>query len=393
MLKYKMTFETEFAGQLASILLLLAAILMILLGNMIILRRVRDYPPLAKWPRLSVLVPARNEERNIEDCVRSLIEQDYPDFEVLVLDDQSTDQTGEILSRLGQTTPRLRVLHGEPLPPGWMGKHWACDQLSRAAQGDLLLLTDADTHYQPGALRHLVAAQAREQADLLAVVPRERVVTPGEKLFVPFFLWAVLSFLPVSLAYRMQAPFLSFAVGQCMLFTRAAYRQSGGHAAVRDEVADDVALARRVKAAGLRWRLADGVEAVSCRMYTNWDEAVAGFSKNAFGAFDYNVTVFLLAWFGLMVPFLEPAVVLMLPGYGVSIPEQALWLAAAGVLLGLLEWLLFVLWLRFPVWLAFIYPLIILLYAALAFRSLFMTLAGRTEWKERRLERRRVRII
>ena len=168
-------------------------------------------------PRVSVLVPARNEEANIGDCVRSLLSQDYPDFEVIVLDDGSRDRTGEILAELAARDPRLRVIAGRELPAGWLGKHWACQQLGEAADGELLLFTDADTRHGPRSLWNGAAASLAQGADLLTAFPRQEVVTWSEKLVVPFFPWSLLSFLPLALAYRVRSPAFCAAIGQYML--------------------------------------------------------------------------------------------------------------------------------------------------------------------------------
>ncbi|MGB3060724.1 MAG: glycosyltransferase, partial [Anaerolineae bacterium] len=181
-----------------------ACLVLIALSNWRLLRRAGDWAPPTAWPRVSVLVPARNEDVNIGDCVRSLLAQDYPDCEVIVLDDQSCDRTGEILAELASQDRRLRVIPGLALPEGWLGKHWACQQLAESATGDLLFFTDADTRHEPQSLRHGIAALMAEQADLLTACPRQEVVTWAEKLVVPFFPWSILSFLPLALAYRVR---------------------------------------------------------------------------------------------------------------------------------------------------------------------------------------------
>jgi chlorobactene glucosyltransferase len=191
-----------------------AVLLLIVWSNWIILRRARQHKIPEKKPYLSVLIPARNEETNIARCVHSLLVQDYPNFEILVLDDQSDDATPEILCRLAAHEPRLTALAGQALPEGWIGKNWACHQLARQARGELLLFTDADTVYQPNALSALVAAVFGEQADVLTGFPDQVMQTWGERLTVPFFSWAFLTFTPLALAYRLRLPSLSSGVGQ-----------------------------------------------------------------------------------------------------------------------------------------------------------------------------------
>ena len=163
------------------------ALLVIALSNAWVLRRARRHSPPLCLPKVSVLIPARNEARNIERCVTSLLAQDYPDFEVLVLDDESTDGTGRLVAAIAAGQPRLKLLDGRPLEPGWTGKNWACAQLAAEAESDLLFFTDADTHHHAKALRELVTALGGEKADLLGGFPRQEVETWGEQFIVPFF--------------------------------------------------------------------------------------------------------------------------------------------------------------------------------------------------------------
>ena len=173
--------------------------LMTVLVNYFTVRRFDQYPTAKESPRVSVLVSARNEAHNIEACVTSLLAQDYPDFEVVVLDDGSTHQTLQILARLARTGTRLQVLNGATLPEGWLGKHWACHQLDQAATGELILFTDADTRHAPDMLRDSVSALFAEHADLVTAFPREEVVTWGERLLVPVIGWGIFTFMPIRL--------------------------------------------------------------------------------------------------------------------------------------------------------------------------------------------------
>ena len=175
------------------------------------------------------LVPARNEEDKIAACIRSLLAQDYPSFEVLVLDDQSSDGTRLILEQIANSHPTLKVLVGKSPQDGLLGKNWACVQLAQQAQGDLLFFTDADTLHHPQTLRASVTALLGAQADLLTGFPRQEVRSWGERLMVPFFSWAILCFIPLELAYRLRLPALSSGVGQMLLFRREAYEAIGGH--------------------------------------------------------------------------------------------------------------------------------------------------------------------
>ncbi|MGC8873403.1 MAG: glycosyltransferase [Chloroflexia bacterium] len=369
----------------------LGVLLLVVLSNALALRRVEAYPLPARFLRVSILLPVRNERQVVADCVKSLLAQDYPDYEVLVFDDGSTDGTGPALAGLAEPDGRLRVLQGRPLPEGWLGKHWACQQLAEAATGELLLFTDADTVHHPHALRSGVAALLAEGADLLSGFLHQKVVTWGERLTVPTAFWCFFSFLPLPLAHRVRLPELSLTNGQWMLFRRTAYEAVGGHAAVRDNPVDDIALGRRVKARGLRWRVVDLGAVVSCRMYRSAREAVEGFSKNLFAAFDFRVIEYLFVWLWLLLLGWEPLVTLAMWRLGLGERLVASWPAAVAVAeMGVIWWITLTR-LRFPRHLVFLYPVGILCLVLIAFRSLWLTVTGRAQWKGRLLPRQRVR--
>lgn len=366
------------------------------LSNWRRLRRLDRYPPSPTAARVSVLVPARNEERHIRDCVASLLAQDYRNLEVLVLNDHSTDRTAAILAELQyEGAPaageRLRVLEGKDLPEGWLGKHWACHQLAGAATGELILFTDADTRHGPGSVRHGVAALTAEGADLLTALPHEETVTWAEKLIVPVVPWSILTFLPLAVAYRLRSPAFSATIGQYMLFRRSAYEAIGGHAAVATDPVDDIALGRRIKAQGLCWRVADATRDVRCRMYYSAQEVFEGFSKNLFASFGNRVLPFLAVWLWLEVVYLLPVGVLLARLFGAPVPNLNVGLALAGVAAGLASWGMSHLRFGFPAWLIPLYPLTMLLALAIALRSVALVRRGRTTWKGRTLAQQPVR--
>lgn len=375
------------------IVVFLALGLLTALSNYFSIRRFDQYPRARTFPRVSVLIPARNEAANIETCVRSLLAQDYPDFEIIVLDDHSEDETRHILTRLAQTlrqsqesaSERLRVLDGRPLPAGWLGKHWACHQLAQAAKGDLLLFTDADTRHAPTMLRDSVSALLAERADLVTAFPREEAVSWGEKLIIPVIGFGVFSFLPVTLARWLRWAGLSVTIGQFMLFRRAAFEAIGGYEAVRNHLVDDVMLGRRIIQHGFTWRLMDGTRHVSCRMYRGFWQAVDGFTKNIFAFFDYRLSLFVVAWLWMAVTFIAPAFVVL--AYAVNLPVESYPypLACVAVMESLLLWGLAYDRFRFPLYLVFLYPVSFGLFVLIAFRSLVYTLMGQSTWKGRDL--------
>jgi chlorobactene glucosyltransferase len=368
-----------------------AVLILIALSNARTLRQARRHPTPARFPKVSVLVPARNEEAAIARCVASLLAQDYPDFEVLVLDDESTDRTRPILQSLAASDARLRVLEGRPPEAGWLGKPWACAQLAAQATGEVLYFTDADTCHRPDALRAAVTALEGEGADLLSGFPRQELRTWGERLIVPFFSWVTFVFIPLRLAYRIKLPALSCAIGQMLLIRRTAYEATGGHGAVRAEIAEDLALTRRVKAQGYRWRMMRAVDLISCRMYRNGREAVAGLSKNLFAAFGFRLAPYLFAWLWLALMALAPVVTLGLYGLGAA-PDVPLAATLTCIGLALLLWSVPYRALGLPLYLAGLYPVIVLVMQGVAWRSLWLSLTGRLTWKGRALTRPRIRV-
>ena len=228
-----------FYNQQVGILAFSIVLTLILLGNRIGMRRLGNSPQPQEKPFLSVLVPARNEAANIETCVRSLLNQDYPEYELLVLDDASTDGTAEVLSRLQAESPRLRVLHGAALPDGWLGKNWACHQLAQSAAGQYLLFLDADTRAGPRFLSELAALVVDKRLDYFSGVPRQEAHRFAQRLIVPMLAWIAYTLTPIPLIRRLPLSFLATAIGQCMLFRRAAYERIGGHAAVRAVIAEE----------------------------------------------------------------------------------------------------------------------------------------------------------
>ncbi|MBV8645461.1 MAG: glycosyltransferase, partial [Candidatus Eremiobacteraeota bacterium] len=243
-------------------------------------------------PSLSVIVPARNEERTIERCVRSLLAQDsLADYDVIVVDDRSTDCTGAILDALAREDTRLRVVHGTDLPEGWVGKPWALAQGVRAARGAWLLFTDADTRHEPHACASALAFAREHGADALSLWTRQELGSWAERAMLPTILAMVL-FASGPIA-RINDPAdreHALANGQYVLVSRAAHEALGGFDALRGALVEDLEFARRLKADGrFRLLIADGQNIVSVRMYTNARELWDGFTKNMYAGADGNL--------------------------------------------------------------------------------------------------------
>jgi chlorobactene glucosyltransferase len=278
-------------------------------------------PPLA-WspdtpaPRLSVIVPLRNEVANVAGCIGGLLAQSYPNFEIVAVDDQSTDGTGAALARLATGDARLRVVSGAPLPPGWTGKNWALQQGLAAtdAHAAWILTLDADMRLEPDALAAALIYAWQAGADMLTLLPRLELGSFWEKVLVPHA--GELYSLLVGVMSQVNDPGskVASANGQFILLRRSIYEAVGGQAAVRGEVAEDWALAHRVKGAGYRLVMAQGSAILRARVYAGLGELWAGFSKTLFPAAGRSIPRVVLS-------------ILALTGYGV-VPPVRLALAA-----------------------------------------------------------------
>lgn len=257
-------------------------------------------------PPISILIPMRNEAGIIAETVRSLLSQDYPGLEILILDDNSTDNSAEIARAAANGDSRLRVIAGKPLPPGWLGKVWACHQLSEQASGGILLFTDADVRWGSGAVSALMDESQRMQADLLTVWPTQITQTWGERLVVPLMGFSILAYLPVLAIHRIPLPVFAAANGQCLFFRREAYLKIGGHAAIKNKIVDDMAFAYAVKRNKLRLRMADANGLIQTRMYQNWPQARDGFAKNILAGHGDSVILLLFSAFFHWWLFIAP---------------------------------------------------------------------------------------
>jgi chlorobactene glucosyltransferase len=238
--------------------------------------------PTASDGLVSVIIPARNERAVIETVVSSVLASGYRPIEVLVIDDRSTDDTAARVGELARRDPRLRLIAGEELPPGWYGKPWACLQGYRAARGDLLLFTDADTRHAPELLGRAVGALRETGADLLTIAPRQRCETFWERIVMPQ-IWLLLGvrYHPERVNHS-RRPRDVIANGQFILMPRASYEAVGTHEAVRGDVAEDLALAQAVVGRGGRLHFAFAERLMETRMYQGLGALIEGWSKNVY---------------------------------------------------------------------------------------------------------------
>jgi hypothetical protein len=243
------------------------------------LRRYRTPAPAAVRPSLAVLIPARNEEANIADAVTAVLASRDVDLELLVLDDGSTDATPDILR--GIADPRLRVLSGIGLPPGWCGKQHACARLAEQASRDLLVFVDADVRLAPDALNRMAGFMQANDVALASGFPRQVTGSWSEMLLLPLIHFLLLGYLPIVQMQRSLSPALGAGCGQLFIATRAGYKAAGGHGAIRLSLHDGITLPRAFRRAGLMTGLFDASRFASCRMYTNAAQVWEGLTKNA----------------------------------------------------------------------------------------------------------------
>lgn len=253
---------------------------------------------------VSILIPARDEEMNIAAAVETALAN--TNAEVLVLDDDSSDRTHEIVSGIATREPRLRLLRGAALPAGWVGKNHACAQLAAAATHPLLLFVDADVRLAPDAAARLASGLQQTGATLISGVPRQELGTFSEKLLVPLIHFLLLGFLPLERMRRSIHPAYGSACGQLILVEREAYDQSGGHAAIRGRVHDGLALPKQFRASGFHTDLVDVTDLATCRMYRRDIDVWRGLAKNThegLGAPALIVPTTLLLACGQVLPF------------------------------------------------------------------------------------------
>jgi chlorobactene glucosyltransferase len=248
---------------------------------------------LLTWPRgqagfdanhgkVSVLIPARNEEAHIEACLRSILVSGSPLHEVIVYNDSSTDRTEQIVQAIAKEDSRVRCLDGLELPDGWVGKPHACHQLSKVATGDILVFVDADTTLLPGGLNRLLSLLEHrgKRVDIITGVPRQVMGSFAERLIMPLLVVTYTSWFPLRFVWSTQDPRFLAANGQLMAIRRKELEALGGFASIAHEIVDDMALCRRAKQQGRRVLFADGFHMASCRMYRGAGEIWRGFSKN-----------------------------------------------------------------------------------------------------------------
>lgn len=332
------------------------------------IRRLRDVPPLSgPLPRVSILIPARNEERNVEEALRSVLALDYDNLEIDVVDDRSTDRTGEILDRMAAAEPRLRIVHVRELPPGWLGKNHALWLGAEKATGEYLLFTDADIVMDPSTLRRAVSVMESDGLDHMAASPE---IERRGLLFEMFIGVFSLFFAIFTKPWKVKDPKSPkhVGIGAFNLVRAEAYRAAGGHRAIAMRPDDDLKLGKILKKNGFRQELVYGQGLLRVEWYASVRELVRGLMKNAFSGVDYRVSVIVFSTVAQLAVYVWPFLALVLTS------GPARWLNLASVLI-----LLALCWTNAPLagvrrWHGIGFPVASLLFLYILWRATLLTL-------------------
>ncbi len=345
----------------------------------------------ANGPLVSLIVPARNEEKNIRRCVDALLAQDYPNLEIIVLDDRSNDDTPAILAELCARDPRLVRLPGVELPQGWAGKPHALYQASEVAQGEWLLFIDADTYLEPNAVSASLSSASKTGADLYTIMTEQIMGSFWEKTVMPLVMTALsVGFSP----NRVNDPKTRDAIanGQYILIKRAVYDAIGGHKKLHNLIVEDKAISEQVKWNGFRLIVADGRGVAKTRMYTSLPQMWEGWTKNIYLGLSDRPGLMVLGVFGAFLALMAAVMLPLWPALGLAwLAGGGGWMAVAVIWESIFAWsvILYFRWrtarqMGISGWYAVTTPLGAGVFAAMMFSSAWKVLSGQgVTWKGR----------
>jgi chlorobactene glucosyltransferase len=349
--------------------------------NMIDMKLHAVPPTVKEGPLVSVLIPARNEEQNIERCLNSLRNQDYEKYEILVIDDNSTDNTFGILQRIAREDNRIRIFSGKPLPEDWFGKPYAMQQLSGEAKGEILVFTDADTVHNPTCISWTVSNIQNSKVDFISGYTKQKLLTFGEAITVPLMYFLTTIVVPLFLNRYTRWSFFSAAIGQFIAVNRDAFEMVGGYSTIRNKPVEDMYLARLFKRHGYQTIFLDLKEQILCRMYTGYQAALEGIGKNIFVFFGKNsFLLFIIAILVVVFIFLPFPLLFVL--WFIKSPFF-LYVLITNILYTL-AFVIQYLDREIPWYYAFLWPVIFLNYLYVGLFSWFRTVSGKGFlWKDR----------
>lgn len=359
---------------------------LVLINSIFNIRRIKNLKNVKvikeNLPKISVLIPARNEEKNIEKCVKSILNQNYPEFELIVLNDNSTDLTPQILDKLKENYPRLIIIENVSLENGWLGKANACQKLYEESKGEILVFIDADTIHKEDSILKAVSFFVKTQSDLVTIFPQEIVDSFFEKLIIPFMNFALMCFYPL----------IPFANGQFMLYKREVLDKFNGFQKIKGEVLDDIKMANLLRINKYKVNILSGKDISFCKMYYDTKSLFYGFIKSYFAIFDYHLLLSIFVFTYLIFSFSYPFIMLGLK-FSYNLKEINLITNIIILLVSYSIFLITYIKFNYPLYMSFLFHLTILLNSIIGYLSIIYTLTGKRVWKERRLPKKKIKLL
>ena len=378
------------------ICLLLIAFFTIVTGitNFLWLKKIPTNKNIPKSKLVSILIPARNEADVIESTIKSIINQSYQNYELIILDDNSSDTTESIIQKHAKSNPKIELINGLSLPEGWLGKNWACHQLSEKAEGEYILFIDADTNLDKFILEDSVIALQKEKIDLLSLVPGRDTKLIADHAMKKIISWFIVCWLPMKLAIKLNAPFLSATFGQFMLFKKSSFNDIGGFEAIKDNPVDDFQLGRNIKKNLFKWMLYDAAFRITTRTYNTNKDLISGYSKNIFPAVGYSISIFFVIFLILISFVLGSTIPIILFALGILQNQQLILLCISLLILLFISWGIVTIRFKYSIFTPFSFPLLISLILLLALRSFIDNVFYSSTWKGRsyRTDKKKLKI-
>ena len=366
------------------ILIIVASYFFIMsLGNHYEMRRFTKKPEIIDGPLVSVLIPMRNEEKNVKICLENLRNQLYKNYEILVLNDNSTDNTAIILEQIAKEDSRIKIFNGKPLPDDWYGKPYALHQLSSHAKGDILLFTDADTVHNPSSISWAVTNIQNLKVDMISGYIGQKFLTFGEIITVPLMFFLTGFILPLFLNRFTKLHWFSAAIGQFIAIRHDVFKAIGGCEAFKKHISEDIYMSRYVKKNGYSTKFLNNCENINCRMYNGYRSAVEGIGKNIFDFLGKNTLIIFLMFIAVLFFLFLPFPLLI-----INLITDSPWLLHIVIvcILYTLTWLFMFLVQRLNWWYSFFWPLKYLNLMYMAIWSWFRSISGKGFiWKDRKV--------
>jgi chlorobactene glucosyltransferase len=349
--------------------------------NIVTMRAFTAKPTIKSGPLVSVMVPARNEAENIERCLTALRRQDYSNYEILVIDDNSSDDTFGIVQRIAKEDPRIQIVKGKPLPDDWYGKPFALQQLSEYARGELFLFTDADTVHASTSVSWAVSNVKKTNADLISGFAGQRLFTLGERITVPIMFLLTGFVVPLFLNRWTRSGYFSAAVGQYIVIKKDVFIATKGFEAFKKKTSEDIYMSRYIKSRGYKTEFLDLTDQLHCRMYNGFHEGVKGIGKNIYDFLGKNVFILILVVAAVLLFFFMPFPLLI---WAVVINSVHLPIIIAMNVLATLTWLVLFIGRRIGWYNAFLWPLMYCCLMYMILWSAFRTISRQGfAWKGR----------